>query len=41
MFADTFDTDSALDAFATPDGLGVAFAASARPVDAEGAVVRR
>ncbi|MEV7403057.1 glycosyl hydrolase [Streptomyces sp. NPDC091267] len=39
LFADTFDTDSVLDAFATPDGLGLAFAASARPVDAEGAVV--
>lgn len=39
LFADTFDADSAVDDFVTPDELGVAFAASARPAGADGAVV--
>ncbi|WP_433892455.1 glycosyl hydrolase [Streptomyces sp. CA-111067] len=39
LFADTFDTDSAVDGFVTPDDLGTAFAASARPAGTSGAVV--
>ncbi|MFF1922043.1 glycosyl hydrolase [Streptomyces sp. NPDC058221] len=39
LFAGTFDSDSAVDDFVTPDDLGSAFAASARPVGAGGSVV--
>ncbi|MFC1408748.1 glycosyl hydrolase [Streptacidiphilus sp. N1-12] len=39
LFADTFDDASSVDDFVTPDDLGVAFAASARPVGATGEVV--
>ncbi|MFD4777450.1 glycosylhydrolase-like jelly roll fold domain-containing protein, partial [Streptomyces sp. NPDC058427] len=41
LFADTFETDSAVDRFLTPEDLGDTFAASARPIGTGGPVVPR